>query len=538
MTKLKRCPLVLICFAYLCIGTIQAQTSKIYSILEREPVFGPTTSGFALGGVGFITLLDGSSVFQSQFYGKNAIVHANKSSNTPWAKVITFENRQVYPTILPTPDGGFLVKMGIAKVENDEKINKFALSKFSAQNILEWTKTIQFNENATTDVGTDKFAVDANGNTLLTGTVKEANTTESKYFYIFLNRNGELVRSFYFNELVKNVSMCSRVEGGFAVVASIALSSQKLWFMLFDAQGQLISSKSYLSEQRSLGWDTGFKNLIQKADGGFVGVFNWGVFQFDNTGNFLKSLIIDTNAFLNFGYILNADIYADKNGNVYLPGALIASNLDPAFIVFNDVITIYSLEGVGNTQAFAVSGKNDGGLTLSIGSFRFSTLTNQPPLNVIQYAINSKFDKTDCGISISKQTLPSTTFNLVRTNTAELVANNLNTIITPRTSNSLQLTNFNISHNALCTSVSVKEAPLENSISISPNPSSEVFRIESNHQNVDLQRLTVYNNLGQIVVDKVKPHWSDPLSIAQSGAYLVKLQTNEGTIQKKIIKVD
>lgn len=528
-------PFLFLCFCSVCSFTLSAQKSKSYDILQTEPVLPPPTNPqFALGGLDFITLSDGSSVFNSLFYEKIAIVHADKSSNTPWAKILGFENRSVYPQLVATPDGGFLVKMSITGTVA-ETINKFVLAKFNAQNVLQWTKTIQFNENATTTVKNDEFSVSSDGNILLTGTVKEQNATATKFFYLFLNANGERIRSFYVNEFHANVSVCSRLGGGFAAIASVdSVLSEKYRFMLFDAQGQLVSSKIYKGNPSF--YNNGIR-LAQKPNGGFVGVSNFGVIEFDNVGNYLTSIFPISGA-TNFGYITNRAFYVNGEGRLILPGAVIDnSNIKSAFFIYDNAITAHYLQREEN-QAFNVSTNDNGGITLSTSSFRSNTTATNPPLKVFQYTISSVFDKTDCGLSISKFTIPSTNSDLVRIILPELVATNLNPIITTVTNNSLQLTNFNVSHSLLCPSVGVNDTNLENSITISPNPSSDAFRLNSDGQNVDLQRITIYNNLGQVVLDKKESNWETPLSIEQSGAYIVRIQTTAGSILKKIVKVD
>jgi Secretion system C-terminal sorting domain len=536
MIQRRLYPFLLLCFCSVCTFTLSAQKSKSYDILQPEPVLPPPTNPqFALGGLSFITLSDGSSVFHSPFYGKNALVHGSKSSNMPWAKIIGFENRDVYPTIAATPDGGFLVNMTITRTAT-ERISKFILAKFNAQNVLQWTKIIKFDENETTSLDNYDFSVGTDGNILLTGTVKELNTAAAKFFYLFLNADGERIRSFYVNEFHKDVSVCSRFGGGFAAIASIdSTSRSKYRFMLFDAQGQLVSSKTYQGDQNF--YSNGIE-LAQKPNGGFAGVSSSGIIEFDNEGNYLTSLFINRSIPTSFGYSINPPIYFNTDGRFILQGTLIKGfSGNSGFFVYNNAITAHYLEGEANT-ALHVSANDNGGINLSTSSFRSNVTVMNPPLKVFQYAINPAFDRTDCGLSISKATIPSTTSNLVRTNRPELVATNLNPIITTITNSSLQLTDFNVSHSLSCPSVGVNEADLESTINISPNPSSSVFWLKPNSQTTDLQRLTVYNNLGQVVLDNKESNWETPLSMEQSGTYIVKIQTNVGSILKKIVKVD
>jgi hypothetical protein len=540
MTKRKLFPIVWTCLFCLCSFANYAQKSKSFSILEPEPIFEPNSYYAAFGGSNFATLTDGSTVFLSDFYGKVAVVHADKSNNLPWSKFFTFDNNQVNSVIVkPTPDGGFLVKMGILGT-GYQAGNKFILAKFTAQNVLQWTKTIQFDENTTSSVNCYNLAIDGNGNVLLTGITAERNGINVKYFYLFLNANGGLIRSFFTNETYNNIALCGRREGGFAAIMFLKpVSSNQYRFLLFDAQGQLTSSKAYLNVKPSE--FNGFGDIIQKIDGGFVAAGSTTVVQFDNGGNYLKALKIQEFPNVTFGFVLYSFIYLAADGSVILPGSILdLPKLYPAFFVYKDDVTAHYLESETN-QAFNIALKSNI-LTLSTSNFRFfsptTTTLQQPALNVKQYAINTAFDKTDCGLALTKAVIPSELFPFQAINIAELRTTNLNSIITTVTNGSLQLTNFNISHNVLCNAVGVNDVNLDESISINPNPSHDVFRIKSDNQNADLQRLTIYDNLGQVIMDKVKPSWDAPISIEQTGTYIVRLQTDKGMIQKKIVKVD
>jgi aminopeptidase N len=74
---------------------------------------------------------------------------------------------------------------------------------------------------------------------------------------------------------------------------------------------------------------------------------------------------------------------------------------------------------------------------------------------------------------------------------------------------------------------------LEKAISIYPNPSNDKVHIQL-PTTITLQKATIYNNLGQVVLEKNAIDFS--LSSISSGVYEVQLQTSEGVFHKKIIK--
>lgn len=74
---------------------------------------------------------------------------------------------------------------------------------------------------------------------------------------------------------------------------------------------------------------------------------------------------------------------------------------------------------------------------------------------------------------------------------------------------------------------------LESSISIFPNPASDVLTIEMPSSTI-LQKVSLYNTLGQKSLESINSKIN--LSSLSKGIYVVMLETNEGTFHKKLIK--
>jgi len=74
---------------------------------------------------------------------------------------------------------------------------------------------------------------------------------------------------------------------------------------------------------------------------------------------------------------------------------------------------------------------------------------------------------------------------------------------------------------------------LEKAISLYPNPANDKVHIQL-PTTITLEKATIYNNLGQVVLEKNAIDFS--LSSISSGVYEVQLQTSEGVFHKKIIK--
>ncbi len=74
---------------------------------------------------------------------------------------------------------------------------------------------------------------------------------------------------------------------------------------------------------------------------------------------------------------------------------------------------------------------------------------------------------------------------------------------------------------------------LESSISIFPNPVSDVLTIEMPSSTI-LQKVSLYNTLGQKSLESINSKIN--LSSLSKGIYIIMLETNEGTFHKKLIK--
>lgn len=75
---------------------------------------------------------------------------------------------------------------------------------------------------------------------------------------------------------------------------------------------------------------------------------------------------------------------------------------------------------------------------------------------------------------------------------------------------------------------------LENSIAIFPNPTSQILTIKVS-QNIKLQRLSIYNISGQVLLSSKTANSIDVSSLA-NGLYFLQIETNKGTLTKKFIK--
>jgi len=70
-------------------------------------------------------------------------------------------------------------------------------------------------------------------------------------------------------------------------------------------------------------------------------------------------------------------------------------------------------------------------------------------------------------------------------------------------------------------------------ILIYPNPVKEVLNIESTYP---INEIKIYNVLGVLVMEQQNPKYQINISNLPSGLFVVKLNTGQGTITKKIIK--
>lgn len=75
--------------------------------------------------------------------------------------------------------------------------------------------------------------------------------------------------------------------------------------------------------------------------------------------------------------------------------------------------------------------------------------------------------------------------------------------------------------------------------SIYPNPASEFINVKLNNQSNENAQIRIYNNLGKLCKTKNIKSNQEKIDIQNltRGIYLIKLETSNGTITKKIIKI-
>ena len=90
-----------------------------------------------------------------------------------------------------------------------------------------------------------------------------------------------------------------------------------------------------------------------------------------------------------------------------------------------------------------------------------------------------------------------------------------------------------ISRNSTATTLSSSQFDYENTLEVYPNPTLSVLNIKTPNQ-VVLEKLTIYNNIGQNVLESN----SESISVSNlsSGIYMINIETSEGTFHKKFIK--
>jgi hypothetical protein len=82
-------------------------------------------------------------------------------------------------------------------------------------------------------------------------------------------------------------------------------------------------------------------------------------------------------------------------------------------------------------------------------------------------------------------------------------------------------------------SLSINDVELENSISLFPNPTNNGFTIKTNKT---IQNVIVYNIQGKLIKSFDSLQHFYPIDDLKSGLYLLKIQTANGSITKKLIK--
>lgn len=75
-------------------------------------------------------------------------------------------------------------------------------------------------------------------------------------------------------------------------------------------------------------------------------------------------------------------------------------------------------------------------------------------------------------------------------------------------------------------------------LALFPNPATNEFMIDSKNSHQTINKMVIKNYLGQIIqkIDQPKTNFNFDISFLKSGMYFVELETENGTVLKKIIK--
>jgi hypothetical protein len=76
---------------------------------------------------------------------------------------------------------------------------------------------------------------------------------------------------------------------------------------------------------------------------------------------------------------------------------------------------------------------------------------------------------------------------------------------------------------------------LQNGISIFPNPVGSTLSIANNSYAI-INKITIYNILGRIVMEELNPTAKISLDKLEFGIHLIKIDTDKGSIHKTILK--
>jgi hypothetical protein len=517
---------------------LYAQSSKNFSFIEAEPTGNIT----AYSGAQFILLTDNTSVFVSDHYSRQAIVHPSNSGNQIWANVLRFDNSDLTSHIAAAPDGGFLALSYFYT-------NKFLLNKFNNQNRIVWSKMIEFSP---IQLATDpRFVVDALGNILITGRLGNViGGGDAKQFYLFLDARGEILRSVRFSELHTQPTICGRREGGFAVFAMTEAAdyinnTREQRFMLFNASGERQSSE-YFSYKTTNPYrvDSPFGGLVQTSDGEYFISNVENNYYLDKVGKYKNSVML-TPSSIGISYYPGLST-AGSDGSVIKMGAVLGISGNRILPPFG--VAYFIFERTGKVRSYYINSPNliARGLSLSRNGGFFLSASNSKQANqetgvldVKQFHINAENTQTDCGLPVIPLPMLYMADRQVLTpvEAPPLTATSVGVIVSPVNVNEVGLIGFGIRQTPACTTVDIKEPLLENTISVSPNPSNDVFYLKSDDATPILQELLVVNSLGQIVQKQTNFDLKTPLSMPTSGTYFLRLKTDKGWIQKKVVKI-
>jgi Secretion system C-terminal sorting domain len=202
--------------------------------------------------------------------------------------------------------------------------------------------------------------------------------------------------------------------------------------------------------------------------------------------------------------IVFGDATTPANG-VY--GLAFSINYDPAIIDASTVYFTYNQTWLGaNSDLLSISQNTAGRLDIGLTRINHSNSSGKGQIGTLNFKLKSGVGNKALNFNIAAP-------NVINSNAEVMPTNPQNTTTT-------------------ITGTADPEWAM--GVSIYPNPTTGQFYIET--QDIDIQLVTVLNISGKRVGTFKKPGKDTPLSILPSGTFFLKIETNKGVINRKIVR--
>ncbi len=509
----------LLFFSFLSFSQAQITFQKTYgdSLVEDigQSILQTADGGYAIAG----TRYTAGNIFESLF-----LIRTNSNGDTLWTKLIR-ENFNQYQcaAVKQTLDGGFIFT-GING--NGNLFNPYLLKTDSAGNVV-WSKSYEiagqehtYSVVQTTDSGYFIAGYLYNGSNLI--------------YFIKTNSTGDTLWTKSYGETNYNAAVYSAVQtsdGGFIATGTIEdKSTQDVDVCLFktDALGNVEWTKAF----GETGYDYG-QQVEQTADGGYaiaavtysfgVGSADFYLIKTDSSGSLMW-----TKTYGGSSDDLSESIHQTFDGGYLFIGESASfsfGNFDVYLIKTNsggDTLWTKTINGLQNNEGYSLIQTSDSGFAIT------GTYFNWNIHNDVFLVKTDASGNMGCTERSSNATVTSPATQFIN---HQLTAFTPGTMVIPTFTN----TSTGATVETLCISDGIKENVFENSIFIYPNPAESEFAVGSKQSAI--KSIQISNLLGEKIYSAVHCGLQTVACLLfPPGIYFVKIETEEGSVVKKLVK--
>ncbi len=533
---------------FACLNLLSAQrpsfTSRIF-----YPVDAAATN-FSLSSTPLSILADSGFIGVGLLNQSRFLSRFDKLGNLLWSRMHLNDSLISRSNYAKTADG--FVFLGLYQTVAGSSLPRIFLSKLDINGSAIWSRVFSapdLSVSTTISLGTN-ITVGKNGSILIAMNVGTNDVWQT--FYILVNADGSLVKSWTFNELGRpNIS--PTLDGGFIIGSGLTLDGlqnglmSNLRLVRLAANGDIMWTKYFSPKLSGTVIGSSQLRMTQMADSSFVLVNGATVTRLSSSGAIIWSKARTYQSTTGFVFsattLVNSSMMVSANKIYTLTAAMETSTIG----IGRETPIINELDAVtGEVRALGypfMTGRFSSMLEVANnGGFWIMSDTIVPLGANMTRNVASRLMRTDaqfnagCGAPLLVNT---TTFDgniMENTPPKTLLATSYNAnMYVPTTATTFSPIVFGIKGECPTSLTGANDVVANVPISVYPNPTFGDFMIEC--AEADMLQVRVVDVAGRLVQTHKNVGRKHTLSMEVSGTYFLQIETAQGRVFKKVVKM-